>query len=64
MNFLYQNVDRFYNFRGLHSFKEKFHPTWGPRYLIYPGISNLPPISAAIVRASLGGEPLSFLRRN
>jgi phosphatidylglycerol lysyltransferase len=64
LNFIYQNVDRFYNFRGLHSFKEKFHPLWTPRYLIYPGISNLPPISAAIVRASLGGEPLSFLRRN
>jgi phosphatidylglycerol lysyltransferase len=62
LNFIYQNVDRFYNFRGLHSFKEKFHPIWSERYLAYPSISNLPAISAAIFRASLGGGPLSLLR--
>jgi phosphatidylglycerol lysyltransferase len=63
LNFIYQNVDRFYNFRGLHSFKEKFHPAWSERYLAYPSMSNLPTISAAIFRASLGGEPLSLIRR-
>jgi phosphatidylglycerol lysyltransferase len=63
MNFIYQNVDRFYNFRGLHSFKEKFHPTWSQRYLVYPSMSNLPAISAAIFRASLGGGPLSLIQR-
>jgi phosphatidylglycerol lysyltransferase len=64
LNLIYQNINRFYNFRGLHSFKEKFHPTWSPRYLIYPGASNLPLISAALFRASLGGGLLSKLRRN
>ena len=63
LNFIYQNVDRFYNFRGLHSFKEKFHPIWSERYLVYPSMSNLPAISAAIFRASFGGEPLSLIRR-
>jgi phosphatidylglycerol lysyltransferase len=63
LNFIYQNVDRFYNFRGLHSFKEKFHPIWSERYLVYPTMSNLPAISAAIFRASFGGEPLSLIRR-
>jgi phosphatidylglycerol lysyltransferase len=63
LNFIYQNVDRFYNFRGLHSFKEKFHPTWSERFLVYPAMSNLPAISAAIFRASFGGEPLSLIRR-
>jgi phosphatidylglycerol lysyltransferase len=62
LNFIYQNVDRYYNFRGLHSFKEKFHPIWSERYLAYPSISNLPAISAAIFRASLEGGPLSLLR--
>jgi phosphatidylglycerol lysyltransferase len=62
LNFLYQNVDRFYNFRGLHSFKEKFHPTWSERYLVYPGMSNLPTISAAIFRASFGEGSLSLIR--
>lgn len=64
LNFIYQNINRIYNFRGLHAFKEKFHPTWSPRYLIYPGASELPIISAALIRASLGGELLSMLRRN
>jgi phosphatidylglycerol lysyltransferase len=63
LNFIYQNVDRFYDFRGLHSFKEKFHPLWSQRYLIYPAISNLPAISAVIFRASFGGGPLSLIRR-
>ena len=62
LNFTYQNVDRFYNFRGLHSFKEKFHPLWSQRYLVYPAMSNLPAISAAIFRASFGGGPLSLMR--
>jgi phosphatidylglycerol lysyltransferase len=64
LNFIYQNVDRFYNFRGLHSFKEKFHPNWSQRYLIYPTVSNLPAVSAAIVRASFGGGSLALLRRS
>jgi phosphatidylglycerol lysyltransferase len=61
LNFIYQNVDRFYNFRGLHSFKEKFHPIWSQRFLVYPNMSNLPAISAAIFRASLGVGPLSVM---
>ena len=64
LNLIYQNINRFYNFRGLHSFKEKFHPTWSPRYLVYPNPSNLPAISAALMRANLGGGILSLLRRN
>ena len=64
LNFIYQNVNRIYNFRGLHSFKEKFHPDWAQRYLIYPGASSLPVISAALVRANLGGGFLSVLRRD
>jgi phosphatidylglycerol lysyltransferase len=64
LNFIYQNVNRIYNFRGLHSFKEKFHPAWAQRYLIYPGASTLPAISVALFQASLGGGILSVLRRN
>jgi phosphatidylglycerol lysyltransferase len=64
LNLIYQQVSRFYNFRGLHSFKEKFHPVWSPRFLIYPGAASLPMVSAALLRASLGGGVLSMLRRN
>lgn len=63
LNFIYHNVNRIYNFRGLHSFKEKFHPIWSQRYLVYPTMSNLPAISAAIFRASFGGGSLSLVRR-
>lgn len=34
---LFQYGEHFYNFRGLRAFKEKFDPTWEPRYLASPG---------------------------
>jgi phosphatidylglycerol lysyltransferase len=52
LNFIYKNVNRFYNFKGLHAFKEKFHPTWSPRYLVYPGAVNLPAVSISLLRAN------------
>ncbi|MFN8413667.1 MAG: phosphatidylglycerol lysyltransferase domain-containing protein [Anaerolineales bacterium] len=64
LNYIYRNVNRFYNFRGLHSFKEKFHPVWSPRYLIYPNPANLPAVSAAIFNANLGRSPFSLLRKD
>ena len=64
LHYIYKNVNRFYNFRGLHAFKEKFHPTWSPRYLIYPGASNLPAVSIALFRATYGSELLSTFRQN
>ena len=54
LNYIYRNVSRFYNFRGLHTFKEKFHPTWSPRYLTYPNAVSLPAISVALYRANMG----------
>jgi phosphatidylglycerol lysyltransferase len=64
LHYIYKNVNHFYNFRGLHSFKEKFHPTWSPRYLIYSGPSSLPAVSVALFRATYGSDTLSLLRRN
>ena len=64
LHYIYRNVSRLYNFRGLHAFKEKFHPVWSPRYLVYPGASNLPAVSVALFQASLGGGFFSLLRRN
>jgi len=65
LHYIYQNVNNFYNFRGLHSFKEKFHPAWSPRYLIYPGPANLPAVSISILNANLGGNLITnFLRLN
>lgn len=52
LRFIYENVNRFYNFKGLHAFKEKFHPTWSPRYLVYPDAVNLPAVSISLLRAN------------
>jgi phosphatidylglycerol lysyltransferase len=61
MHYIYRHINHYYNFRGLHAFKEKFHPFWSPRYLVYPAAS-LPAIGVALWRANLGGGmPASLL---
>lgn len=34
---VFRRGERFYNFRGLRAFKDKFDPVWEPRYLCAPG---------------------------
>lgn len=65
MHFIYEHVDQFYNFKGLHAFKEKFHPEWSPRYLIYPGAANLPQAWLAVIQADSGTNNIfaEYLRR-
>ena len=48
MHFVYEHMNQFYSFKGLHEFKEKFHPHWEPRYLVYPGSPNLPRVWTAL----------------
>jgi phosphatidylglycerol lysyltransferase len=51
---LFEYGERFYNFRGLYSFKDKFQPVWEPRYLAAPG--GAAPLFALIdVAALIGG---------
>ena len=59
INYIYENLNRFYNFRGLHAFKEKFHPEWSPRYLVIPGLGSLPTALPALLRANRGRSLLS-----
>ncbi len=47
-------VSRYFNFRGLHDFKEKFHPRWEPRYLVYPGAASLPLVLSTLLRVHSG----------
>jgi phosphatidylglycerol lysyltransferase len=54
LHMVYEHVNQFYNFKGLHSFKEKFHPEWSPRYLAYPGASTLAQAWLAVVQVHLG----------
>jgi phosphatidylglycerol lysyltransferase len=44
--------NRFYNYKGLRSFKDKFHPQWRSVYLAYPAFSPVPGLlmdSAALI---------------
>ena len=66
MHFIYEHINQFYNFKGLHAFKEKFHPQWSPRYLIYPGPANLLQSWLAVTQANSGNHSLlaSYFRRS
>jgi phosphatidylglycerol lysyltransferase len=54
LHFIYEHVNRFYNFKGLHAFKAKFNPTWSARYLIYSGAAALPAILAGLAMVDAG----------
>ncbi|GAA6622435.1 phosphatidylglycerol lysyltransferase domain-containing protein [Scytonema sp. NUACC26] len=60
LHYLYSHLERFYNFQGLHMYKDKFHPRWEPRYLIYPNLAALPDIVVALIRADSGDRLLDY----
>lgn len=64
IHYLYEHMNSFFDFQGLHHFKEKFHPEWQPRYLVFPGYSNLPGIIWALTRADTNHMPITgeFIR--
>ncbi|MER2584175.1 MAG: bifunctional lysylphosphatidylglycerol flippase/synthetase MprF [Candidatus Competibacter sp.] len=47
--------ETFYNFRGLHQYKEKFDPEWEPRYLAVPGGLMLPRVLTDLTTLIAGG---------
>lgn len=53
LHFVFENINHFYNFKGLYEFKEKFRPRWEPRYLIYRA-GTLPAVTRAMLRAGSG----------
>ena len=52
---VYAHGEALYGFRGLRAFKEKFNPTWEPRYLAYPGGLRLPRVTADVSALIAGG---------
>jgi phosphatidylglycerol lysyltransferase len=56
LRYIYENVNRFYNFKGLHAFKEKFRPQWQARHLVYPDLPSLPWVGTALVRVNTGDD--------
>lgn len=62
LHYLYEHLNQFYNFQGLHTFKEKFHPRWEPRYLVYPSAAALPEVVVALIRADSGDRLLDYFK--
>lgn len=56
LHYVYDHVNQFYNFQGLHTFKEKFHPLWSPRYLVFPGYAALPAVWTTLAQVSSGDD--------
>ncbi len=62
LHYLYEHLNKFYNFKGLHAYKEKFHPRWEPRYLVYPSFVALPSVVVALIRADSGDRLLDYFK--
>jgi phosphatidylglycerol lysyltransferase len=62
-SFVFEHGGRFYNFQGLRAYKEKFHPQWEARYLVYPGGFRLPRILADVSALVAGGYRKIVLKR-
>ena len=62
-SFLFEHGGPFYNFQGLRAYKEKFHPIWDPKYLVYPGGFRLAQILADVSALIAGGYRRILLKR-
>lgn len=62
LNYLYQHLEKFYGFQGLHAYKEKYHPHWQSRYLVYPRLTALPDVVIALIRADSGDRILDYFK--
>ena len=64
LHYIFEHVDSIYHFKGLHAFKEKYHPRWLPRYLVYPGSASLALVTIAIILADTGYDVLGWYLRH
>jgi len=66
LHFIYEHINQFYNFKGLHEFKDKYHPQWSPRYIAYPGAASLAVVGLAVTAADSGEGGLiwGYLNQN
>ncbi|MEH1809425.1 phosphatidylglycerol lysyltransferase domain-containing protein [Nostoc sp.] len=62
LHYLYEHLNRFYNFKGLHAYKDKFRPRWEPRYLVYPSLAALPDVVVALIRADSGDRLFDYFK--
>jgi phosphatidylglycerol lysyltransferase len=50
LRLLSEHLTRFFSYKGLRDYKDKFGPAWEPRYLVYRSEVSLPAIALALVR--------------
>ena len=56
-------ASRWIQIESLYRFNAKFRPRWVPRYLVYPGVRELPRVGVAVFEAEgLGGRSPRLLR--
>jgi phosphatidylglycerol lysyltransferase len=53
--FLFRHGEHFYNFQGLHEYKDKFAPVWQPKYIACPRGLMLPRILTNVAAIVSGG---------
>jgi phosphatidylglycerol lysyltransferase len=53
--FLFRHGEHFYNFQGLHEYKDKFAPVWQPKYIACPRGLMLPRILTNVAALVSGG---------
>ena len=54
-SFIFSQGEQFYNFKGLHNYKDKFKPVWEPRYIALQNGLLLPQVLTDIALLISGG---------
>jgi phosphatidylglycerol lysyltransferase len=62
-NLIFQHGGDFYNFDGLHAYKDKFDPVWEPRYLAAPPGLSMPLALLTVTRLIAGNRIIGVFRK-
>lgn len=56
LHLFYERFNRFFAYKGLREYKDKFQPRWEPRYIVFASELQLPLIALALLRVTEQGE--------
>lgn len=63
LGYLFKHLNKFYNFKGLHTYKEKFDPQWISKFLVYSSGTDLFGIFAALIRADSNEKVARYFKK-